>query len=615
MREQKRINDCLAAMGINFINDNSLSYTIGDFRHLVACKHFTQPWWRHYNLFMECSARLSAFASSGQLDTEIAILFPQTTQMCMTPGDIDEPIPPEGNLEEPFNRTSEILLKNHIDFEYIFEYVLEDAEIDSGRIKIPNGEISLLILPQAVVISETVWAKLCDFMESGGKVIAIGCAPKWIAGQGGKLRKFPKNRKLQVFYEADDRLVESCRGIASKWTLEGGDAEKVVASMRKCDGCNLLLVANQLPGSRKLRLVHALKGDTIALSPDGGGMFAPCAKKVCGKTTIDFELSEDESLIFVIGENLKPQHLELLGVTKGKRLALKEKWDFSINGGNHYIPECWIRLDPFDKGEKEKWFLSELGNLDAPLWRPVMHGRTAIGLSPEESEFYWLAGTFVLENVPEDLALIVDDDLCESVYCNGLKVGKSSKACLWDQNNRLFKLSAASVRGINRLFLKVRTSQWFSQKRGLTGYYEFRSVDRYPLLFVLQGTFGVFGDKLKAIPKQLKCGAWSRQGFPFFVGTGEYRQSFKIDSIPDKAILHISDARSTVEVLVNGKSVGVRAWKPFRYDITDALEKGDNEIAIKIDSSLGNILQRSYSERWSPPEEYGLIGRAFIEVF
>lgn len=624
MREQKLINDYLAACGINFINDNTLSYTVSDYRSNSAGKHFTQPWWKYYHLFTNYSAGLSAFAAWGVIDAQTAILFPLTTQQSMTPADIQSEIPFEGDLKNAVNNCGRVLLKNHIPFEYIWEYVIKDAVVTDGGLEIPGGTVRVLILPQSYIIGEKVFEKLQKFIGVGGKVIAVGSAPEYILPENGEKYAVPGESGFTVIHDFgnnrfDRQLLDSVYGhIPPQWTLEGEDTEKVVSCMRRNGNIRMLFLANQLPGNRKVTFFHKFGSNIRLLDMEKGKCFALSQRQSGNRLAADIELAENQSVILVINvpEELPEEVIEYSS-NNSVQIRLSDNWDFTAEPANHYLPPCSLRLDPLDIGEKEKWFASspEKDNVSAKLWRRIAAGKAPFGLSPEESKTYWISGTFDLENVPDDLTLIVDNQDCLAAYVNGNRLDDPLPAALWDQENRSYPCAAYAHCGKNRFFLKIRTSDWFSPSRGVTGYYEFKVADKYPMRVVLSGSFAVCKDKLIALPQQL-CSkkAWNSQGFPFFAGTGCYRQKFTLTAVPRRARLRLTALNGVAAITVNGCDVGVRAWQPWEFDLQNALKQGENEIVIKISGSLGNILPRSYGDRWSPPADYGLTGGAIIDI-
>ncbi|MBR2911252.1 MAG: hypothetical protein IKC05_06545, partial [Lentisphaeria bacterium] len=603
MHEQKLINDYLAASGINFINDNTLNYTICDYRSNNAGKHFTQPWWKYYHIFTGYSARLSAFAASGEIDAQTAVLFPLTTQQTMTPADIQAVITPDGDLMKAVNRSGSVLLKNHVPFEYIWEYVIHDAVIRDDGFEIPGGLIRVLILPQSYIIGEKVFDKLQKFIAAGGKVIAVGTAPEYILPEKGEKYALSDKSSFTIVplnenEDFDRQLLNAVNGhITPMWSIDGSEKDKVVSCMRKSGNMRMLLLGNQLPGSRKLTFSHKFGDNIRLLDPVDGKCFALTQQKNGNMNLIELELAEDQAFILVINSaEAFPEQTFSTGGNNAEWLILDPVWDFSAEPVNHYLPQCYLRLDPFDKGEKEKWFADfvEEENVSAKLWRRISAGKSPIGLSPEESRFYWICGTFDLEKVPDDLALIVDNQDCLAAYVNGVRLGESCFVPLWDQANRAYPCALHAHCGRNNFFLKIRTSDWYSPSRGVTGYYEFKVVDKYPMRVLLSGSFGVSGERLVAVPEQLRSDSpWTSQGFPFFAGIGCYQQKLTLAAVPHRARLRLTGAKGVVAVTVNGSEIGVRAWQPWEFDLQNTLKKGDNEIQIKIAGSLGNILSRS----------------------
>ena len=91
-----------------------------------------------------------------------------------------------------------------------------------------------------------------------------------------------------------------------------------------------------------------------------------------------------------------------------------------------------------------------------------------------------------------------------------------------------------------------------------------------------------------------------------------YTDRKKISDVPRDAVLCVDNAYSVVEAEINGINLGVRAWKPFCFNASGALRKGDNEIIIKVTNSLGNILRRYYYGRTGGTAESGLLGKVYI---
>jgi len=52
----------------------------------------------------------------------------------------------------------------------------------------------------------------------------------------------------------------------------------------------------------------------------------------------------------------------------------------------------------------------------------------------------------------------------------------------------------------------------------------------------------------------------------------------------------LGNVRTSAEVLVNGKSVGIRLARPFSFNLSDHLKPGPNRITVKTLNTLANYM-------------------------
>lgn len=67
------------------------------------------------------------------------------------------------------------------------------------------------------------------------------------------------------------------------------------------------------------------------------------------------------------------------------------------------------------------------------------------------------------------------------------------------------------------------------------------------------------------------------------------KDTFRTGSISDqdrRYILFIPEAGEDVELFVNGTSQGIQILPPFLYDITEAVQDGENDIRIEVATTL-----------------------------
>ncbi|MFH2026455.1 MAG: glycosyl hydrolase [bacterium] len=92
-------------------------------------------------------------------------------------------------------------------------------------------------------------------------------------------------------------------------------------------------------------------------------------------------------------------------------------------------------------------------------------------------------------------------------------------------------------------------------------------------------------------PEIRTSGSWTTD-YPEFSGIGNYSQTFHMDSayfnVDNRFFLNIDRVAHSVEIRVNGKRVQQRCWYPFKADVTDYIEPGDNNLELLIANSMAN---------------------------
>ena len=63
----------------------------------------------------------------------------------------------------------------------------------------------------------------------------------------------------------------------------------------------------------------------------------------------------------------------------------------------------------------------------------------------------------------------------------------------------------------------------------------------------------------------------------------------------------------TARLILNGKDLGERVCPPFRYDLTEALRDGENELVVEVSNTLANAVRDNFSMFMAIPAS-GLIG-------
>jgi hypothetical protein len=97
-------------------------------------------------------------------------------------------------------------------------------------------------------------------------------------------------------------------------------------------------------------------------------------------------------------------------------------------------------------------------------------------------------------------------------------------------------------------------------------------------------------------------GDWREHLGEYFSGDAEYKTLFAFpDKIPKKATLKLPKVNYSAEVFLNGKSMGVRIFSPFVYDLVGL--KQENELVIRVSNTMANAYAGVDYTEWIPDYE------------
>ena len=83
--------------------------------------------------------------------------------------------------------------------------------------------------------------------------------------------------------------------------------------------------------------------------------------------------------------------------------------------------------------------------------------------------------------------------------------------------------------------------------------------------------------------------SWEDLGTESYAGPATYRKRFTASAAPagKRLFLEIADVRDYARVKLNGKELEARAWQPYRWEVTDAVKPGANDLEVEVRASPG----------------------------
>jgi hypothetical protein len=590
---EKHLTDWLVALGVNMINDNSLITDICDFRkRAISGKHFTQPYWVDEHIYYEYAARICGLAAETALDTQLLVLYPSTTWWAGVRGgtDTSEAL---REMEVAFDVTCDALVRRHWHYEHLYEQILESASVEDGVLVTSGGRFQGVVLAGINRIRPQHAAKLEQFADSGGAVFLVGSEVTVVEHDKRRPLRVGASARLDhkspTFYDDLDRAISE--RLARPWRISGPGSTGVISSARiDQQGGRYLFMANMTPGDKELEISWDGTLKVEMWDADTGTVWTP--QQESGR--LSFVLPEGQSVWLAqtkapVSHSRPPIHFI---VSQDAGIELGGSWRFSTDRPNLFSLDCRLLVDLDGNFEPES-VLSQSG------WIQLNDGDSGVPLRPENMKYYWLSADFTVEEGAADIHLVVDTDYVQEAWLNGRNLGASRPITVWDEHNRTWDFGEHLKMGRNSLLLRVRPSP-----------YNAEHVAIFPVSIVepvvLRGSFSVSdGGALAAPVTALEIGDWGKQGLPHFAGVGIYANEFSWPG--GDAAIDVNAGSCVVEVLVDGRSLGKRAWGSRKF-LAAGLQPGTHTIEIRVTNTLAGILRRYYgAEKVSEIPACGLL--------
>jgi hypothetical protein len=102
--------------------------------------------------------------------------------------------------------------------------------------------------------------------------------------------------------------------------------------------------------------------------------------------------------------------------------------------------------------------------------------------------------------------------------------------------------------------------------------------------------------------------SWEDLGTPSFAGPATYRKQFTVSATPagKRVFLEIADVHDYARVKLNGKELEAHAWQPYRWEVTNVVKPGSNDLEVEVRATAGGGRGRGNA----PPPVSGLLGPA-----
>jgi hypothetical protein len=137
-----------------------------------------------YRAYCDYVGRLALMLRGGRHVCPVAVYYPvRAMQALFKPSNrpyhqADAHGPEVAALDALLRDLARGLLQRQLDFDFVDDEALAQAELGDGALRVADERYRLLILPGARVMERGALASVVRFAQSGGRVIAAGCLPQ-----------------------------------------------------------------------------------------------------------------------------------------------------------------------------------------------------------------------------------------------------------------------------------------------------------------------------------------------------------------------------------------------------------------------------------------------------
>ncbi len=584
--DMKRIGDWLEVLGVNTLNQHLDYVTLRGARKRDHPQSFSyhEPWWDAYHVSAEYLARLSAALTQGEQINRILVLEPTTTAW-MYQGN-------EAKLKEIGDSFFQLLLAleaAQIEYDLGCEDVIaRHGSVIGHQFRVGQRDYDVVVLPPHTENLDSRVADLGEqFLGAGGKVVCFGEAPSRLNGLESSRVAAGVNEPGWVTAK-----VENAVAVLGQWNRSdefqirrAADDRGILFHMRRqiADGQLLFLVNTSIESPSAGEISSTLHG-IEQLDPYMGKVKPyPFGQSPSG-VTASFKLPPSGSLLLVLSDKPgKPTPsapsetvvvLPAIGPTLVRRLE----------------PNV-LTLDYVDitaGGEtKTNWYFYPAGQLAFQKnGLPRNPWDSAVQFKDElitkkfapDSGFTASYKFTVASAVPKNLVIVIERPDLYTITCNGQRV--RVKRGDWWLDKAFGKIPLAAVAHAGENIVTIKASPF-------TIYHELEPA--YLLGdFTLQPVESGF---VLAADLPLALGKWNEQGQPFYSAGVAYQQRYDLGKADGKYVVALPRwLGSVAKVTVNGKLAGYIDAPPWECDVTQRLQRGENNIEVTVIGTLKNTL-------------------------
>jgi len=609
--EMQRVANRLLTLGANMLQYMGAYYSLDGARkgspYCYPPSHsYNNTMWKQYGRFGDYVSRIQWLSANTKPAGKVLVMWPQASVYTNFDAALDifaafhdRKNHPCGQYDMTMIGIVNALLELNIEYDLFGDSMADKVKVENGTIDFCGQKYDTVVLPYSGDTIRSVIEMVKQLKDAGIKMVFVKELPAVAVDEGceeAPLGAAPAQEGLSVIADnvsfIDLPVEKFTRGnndlFKSLLLTAVGDERRtlgirhngdIYTGLRCGEDKKVVFICNDANEERIVSVEYS-KGMKL-LDPETG-----IAKK--------FHVTGSRAEII-----FAPHQMLVIMLTE-EGIEVEEE-DFSVGGViAEAMPDCDI--------------IAEKGNVLAASWKyaPYTYNGEAINIPenmtsipdfdiPNEyaasNRVGLLVFDFDMRTLTEEVQFYVEYGDVLRCELNGQRIDDRWSECrMWGPKDACIEVGGLLKEGINRLAMVFKTPD-----------------DNLPYktpFAMFRGAFEVEDSTVYAKRRSYTAAPVNRQGYERFCGEIIYTFKVKLtEEEAQQAAFCTVETREAAEMIVNGKSAGVRLWAPNRYRTEGMFKAGENEIAVKAVIPMWNLFCGSTRE----VIDVGITGAPVIE--
>ncbi len=601
---QKRLVDWECVLGVNFVNQHLSYYSLNGVRKFDYPPSFSyhEPWWEHYKLMGDYIGRICLAMSSGQQINQTLVLQPNTTAWMYFSRKVANPA--IYAIRDKFKNFVYQMEQKHLEYDLGSENVLKVlGSVMGDKLRVGQRDYSLVVIPAEMEnIDRITFELLQTYLEKGGKLLSFNCNISMVDGaESDEIIKLAAKYPEQWMVADNLNDPIALRTLSSdEFTMHDQTGNGMLYHQRRIlDDGQLLFVVNS----------HEQKNANAEVSVDGeyvskldlvsGKIYDYPAKSENGKVSFQIDLDPVGSALFLVS-NKKPEEPELSKVSGNETIIESNELVNVKRETDNILMVNYLDLKTAKSDKKDIYFMNaliglfqengiEMGN---PWQHKIQYKKDYLVLdslfkddSGFEASYHFQINQDLNSTAMKSIRAVVERPELWLVSINGQVISKQEDAYWIDKSFPEYAVGEYLKAGKNTITIKALRMNILAEVMPVYLLGDFLVKPAKHGFEITEGNISTLG-------------SWREAGLPFYSNKVDYLQTFNLTKITgaDYKIKLKNWNGSVAEVIVNGQSAGLIAWKPYELNVTSLLKEGLNEITVKVTGSLKNTFGFFYQK-------------------